>query len=141
MRRSARRCWRHWPFPQPPPQRPERIAPESQAQAAERGPGGEAGQVLPDLDSVDVGGCNGRMLLMIGLVISALGMAFGAVPPHGRAGFGRRFLLLRAGETGIECPVCSQRLRAPALLMSQCSSGVPQPQVGGALTRFFKGSI
>ena len=32
----------------------------------------------------------------------------GAVTPCGRAGFGRRFLLLHFGKTGIECPVCSQ---------------------------------
>ena len=79
LRRSARRCWWHGPFPQPRTQRPERIAPEGQAQAAERGPGGEASLVLPDLDSVDVGGYNGRTLLVIGLVVSLRGRVFGAV--------------------------------------------------------------
>jgi K(+)-stimulated pyrophosphate-energized sodium pump len=42
-------------------------------------PGGEAALVLPPLDLVDVGGYNGRTLLMIGLGISALGMLFGLV--------------------------------------------------------------
>ena len=37
-----------------------------------RGPGGEASLVLPALDSVDVGGYNGRTLLMIGLGVSLL---------------------------------------------------------------------
>jgi K(+)-stimulated pyrophosphate-energized sodium pump len=50
-----------------------------QPEAAERGPGGEASLVLPALDSVDVGGYNGRTLLMFGLGISLLGMAFGLV--------------------------------------------------------------
>jgi K(+)-stimulated pyrophosphate-energized sodium pump len=50
-----------------------------QPEAAERAPGGEAALVLPPLDAVDVGGYNGRTLLMIGLVISALGMLFGLV--------------------------------------------------------------
>jgi K(+)-stimulated pyrophosphate-energized sodium pump len=45
--------------------------------AAEHRPGGEANLVLPDLSSVDVGGYNGRTLLMGGLVVSALGMLFG----------------------------------------------------------------
>ena len=64
--------------------------------------------MLPDQGSVDVGGYNGRTLLVIGLVVSLLGMVFGAVTPGGRSGFGRRFLLLRAGKTDIECPVCSK---------------------------------
>jgi K(+)-stimulated pyrophosphate-energized sodium pump len=42
-------------------------------------PGGEANLVLPDLDLVDVGGYDGRLLLMIGLGISALGVLFGLV--------------------------------------------------------------
>jgi K(+)-stimulated pyrophosphate-energized sodium pump len=45
--------------------------------AAERGPGGEASLVLPALDLVDVGGYNGRTLLMIGLGVSLGGMIFG----------------------------------------------------------------
>jgi len=46
---------------------------------AEPGPGGEASLVLPPLDLVDVGGYNGRTLLMIGIGISLLGMVFGLV--------------------------------------------------------------
>ena len=46
---------------------------------AERAPGGEAALVLPALDLVDVGGYNGRTLLMIGIGISLLGMVFGLV--------------------------------------------------------------
>jgi len=46
-------------------------------EAAERGPGGEASLVLPALDSVDVGGYNGRTLLMIGLGVALGGMVFG----------------------------------------------------------------
>jgi K(+)-stimulated pyrophosphate-energized sodium pump len=43
-------------------------------------PGGEANLVLPDLSSVDfVGGVNGRSLLLIGLLVSALGMIFGLI--------------------------------------------------------------
>ena len=41
--------------------------------------GGEASLVLPALDLVDVGGYNGRTLLMIGLGVSLLGMVFGLV--------------------------------------------------------------
>jgi K(+)-stimulated pyrophosphate-energized sodium pump len=41
--------------------------------------GGEANLVLPDLGTVDVGGYDGRMLLMIGLGVSALGIVFGLV--------------------------------------------------------------
>src|SRR5688572_21176008 len=54
-------------------------APAAQAQPAEQGPGGEASLVLPALDLVDVGGYNGRTLLMIGLGVSLLGMVFGLV--------------------------------------------------------------
>jgi K(+)-stimulated pyrophosphate-energized sodium pump len=50
-----------------------------QPETAERAPGGEASLVLPALDSVDVGGYNGRTLLMIGLGISLLGIGFGLV--------------------------------------------------------------
>ncbi|NOT25849.1 MAG: sodium-translocating pyrophosphatase [Acidobacteria bacterium] len=46
-------------------------------EGAERAPGGEAALVLPALDSVDVGGYNGRTLLMLGLGVSVAGMAFG----------------------------------------------------------------
>src|SRR5688572_1482516 len=45
-----------------------------QPETAERAPGGEASLVLPPLDSVDVGGYNGRTLLMIGRGVSLLGM-------------------------------------------------------------------
>ena len=50
-----------------------------QPETAERAPGGEASLVLPALDLVDVGGYNGRTLLMIGLGVSVLGMVFGLV--------------------------------------------------------------
>jgi K(+)-stimulated pyrophosphate-energized sodium pump len=50
-----------------------------QPEVAERAPGGEASLVLPALDSVDVGGYNGRTLLMLGLGVSLLGMVFGLV--------------------------------------------------------------
>jgi K(+)-stimulated pyrophosphate-energized sodium pump len=41
--------------------------------------GGEASLILPDLQSVDVGGYNGRTLLMGGMVVAALGIAFGLI--------------------------------------------------------------
>jgi K(+)-stimulated pyrophosphate-energized sodium pump len=48
------------------------------AQQPAHRPGGEANLQLPDLSSVTfMGGTNGRSLLMIGLLISALGMVFG----------------------------------------------------------------
>ena len=51
-----------------------------QAQAErEHRPGGEANLVLPDLGLVDVGGYEGRTLLLIGMVVSALGILFGLV--------------------------------------------------------------
>jgi len=56
-------------------QQPE-VAPFEQA---ERAGGGEASLVLPPLDLVDVGGYNGRTLLLIGLGISLLGVVFGLV--------------------------------------------------------------
>jgi K(+)-stimulated pyrophosphate-energized sodium pump len=56
-------------------QQPE-VAPFEQA---ERAPGGEASLVLPPLDLVEVGGYNGRTLLMFGLGVSLLGMLFGLV--------------------------------------------------------------
>jgi K(+)-stimulated pyrophosphate-energized sodium pump len=52
-------------------------APQAAA-AAEQG-GGEASLVLPDLNQVDVGGYNGRTLLMIGMGVSLLGLVFGLV--------------------------------------------------------------
>ena len=57
-------------------QQPE---PAAAAQAGERRVGGEASLVLPDLGQVDVGGYNGRSLLMIGIGISVLGLLFGLV--------------------------------------------------------------
>jgi K(+)-stimulated pyrophosphate-energized sodium pump len=54
------------PAPPPPPE----------AEAAHR-PGGEAALVLPDLDQVEVGGYNGRALLLAGIGVSALGVLFG----------------------------------------------------------------
>jgi K(+)-stimulated pyrophosphate-energized sodium pump len=62
-------------------QQPEPAAPAVQVPAApevERR-GGEANLVLPDLDLVTVGGYDGRMLLMVGLGVSALGILFGLV--------------------------------------------------------------
>src|SRR5436190_13342559 len=57
-------------------QQPEPAA--GQAAAAPRGAGGgEANLVLPDLSSVSFRGVNGRTLLMGGLVVAALGLAFG----------------------------------------------------------------
>ncbi|HEX2873030.1 MAG TPA: hypothetical protein VHP33_17330, partial [Polyangiaceae bacterium] len=49
------------------------------ALAAEPHRGGEANLILPDLSSVQVLGTNGHSLLMIGLVVSALGILFGVV--------------------------------------------------------------
>ena len=43
----------------------------------ERAGGGEVNIILPDLEQVDVGGYNGRTLLMGGMVVAALGIAFG----------------------------------------------------------------
>jgi K(+)-stimulated pyrophosphate-energized sodium pump len=60
-------------------QQPAEVAPGAQPAQAERAGGGEAALVLPPLDLVDVGGYNGRVLLMIGLIVSLLGMVFGLV--------------------------------------------------------------
>jgi len=49
------------------------------APAAPQHAGGEANLVLPDLGSVDFQGINGRSLLMGGLVVCVLGLAFGMV--------------------------------------------------------------
>ena len=51
--------------------------PADQAPAHVGGHKSEADLILPDLGSVDVGGYNGRTLLLIGIAISALGMLFG----------------------------------------------------------------
>ena len=54
------------------------LAQESGATAAPVHAGGEANLQLPDLGTVNFfGGTNGRVLLMIGLVVSALGLGFG----------------------------------------------------------------
>jgi K(+)-stimulated pyrophosphate-energized sodium pump len=61
-------------------QQPGTVAPEAQAAPeAEHRAGGEANLVLPDLDQVDVGGYSGRMLLMVGIGVSVLGILFGLV--------------------------------------------------------------
>jgi K(+)-stimulated pyrophosphate-energized sodium pump len=41
--------------------------------------GGEANLVLPDLSSVTMLGMNGRLLLMLGLIVCAIGLAFGLI--------------------------------------------------------------
>src|SRR5262245_64332525 len=57
-------------------------APDALAAAPAQGQhagGGEASLIVPDLGQVPVGGMNGRSLLLIGLVVSALGLVFGIV--------------------------------------------------------------
>ncbi|HZS06943.1 MAG TPA: sodium-translocating pyrophosphatase [Blastocatellia bacterium] len=51
----------------------------SAALAQAHQPGGEANLKLPDLSQVQFLGVNGRSLLMIGLLVSALGMVFGLI--------------------------------------------------------------
>ena len=59
---------------------PAMAQPEPLGQAAQAEPaGGEAALVLPPLDLVDVGGYNGRTLLIVGIGVSLLGMVFGLV--------------------------------------------------------------
>src|SRR5687767_635025 len=58
-------------------QQPEPAAAEGQAETAHTG--GEVNIVLPDLSLTDVGGYDGRALLMGGLVVSFLGVVFGWV--------------------------------------------------------------
>jgi K(+)-stimulated pyrophosphate-energized sodium pump len=59
---------------------PEPVAPEGQATAQrQHRPGGEANLVLPDLGQTDVGGFSSRMLLLVGMGVSAFGMLFGLV--------------------------------------------------------------
>jgi K(+)-stimulated pyrophosphate-energized sodium pump len=53
------------------------VSGDTGTQAVQHRPGGEANLVLPDLDQVDVGGYDGRLLLMGGLVISIAGILFG----------------------------------------------------------------
>jgi len=51
--------------------------PESRSERAVVQEGGEANLILPDLSTVEFRGINGRTLLMSGLVVCALGLAFG----------------------------------------------------------------
>jgi K(+)-stimulated pyrophosphate-energized sodium pump len=60
-------------------QPPAEPAAAGAAQPERPGGGGEASLVLPDLNLVDVGGYNGRTLLMGGMVVAALGIAFGLI--------------------------------------------------------------
>jgi K(+)-stimulated pyrophosphate-energized sodium pump len=53
---------------------PEAAAPQ---EAGEHRPGGEVNLVLPDLEQVDVGGYNGRTLLLGGVLVSIGGLLFG----------------------------------------------------------------
>jgi K(+)-stimulated pyrophosphate-energized sodium pump len=48
-----------------------------QAPEAEERAGGEVNLILPDLGQTDVGGYNGRTLLLVGLVVSVAGILFG----------------------------------------------------------------
>jgi len=57
-------------------QQPEAAAPAAQG---EREAGGEVNVTLPDLALTDVGGYNGRTLLMVGLLVSVGGILFGLV--------------------------------------------------------------
>ena len=57
-------------WPSSPKRRPRRRS---------RAAGGEANLVLPDLGQTDVGGYNGRSLLMVGLLVSFAGILFGLV--------------------------------------------------------------
>ncbi len=66
-------CWTAWPSKAWAQGQPAAAAEGVQ----ERGPGGEANLVLPDLGSIDVGGYSSRGLLLGGLVVSALGIGFG----------------------------------------------------------------
>jgi len=54
-------------------------APGGATGAQARPAGGEANLILPDLSQVDVGGYDGRALLMGGMVVSVLGILFGLV--------------------------------------------------------------
>src|SRR5436190_47976 len=54
-------------------------APTTEQPGAARHGGGEANLVLPDLGSVSFQGVNGRTLLMGGLAVAVLGLAFGLV--------------------------------------------------------------
>src|SRR5687767_4114439 len=58
-------------------QQPEQAVAQGQAETTHAG--GEVNIVLPNLDLTDVGGYNGRALLMGGLLVSFLGVLFGLV--------------------------------------------------------------
>jgi K(+)-stimulated pyrophosphate-energized sodium pump len=60
-------------------QQPEGTAADQAVAEREHRPGGEANLILPDLGLVDVGGYNGRSLLLIGIVVSIGGIFFGLV--------------------------------------------------------------
>jgi K(+)-stimulated pyrophosphate-energized sodium pump len=57
---------------------PEALA-AAPAGAGQHTGGGEADLIVPDLGQVAVGGMNGRILLLLGLVVCALGLLFGIV--------------------------------------------------------------
>jgi len=57
---------------------PEALA-AAPAGAGQHAGGGEADLIVPDLGQVAVGGMNGRILLLLGLVVCALGLLFGIV--------------------------------------------------------------
>src|SRR5262245_33112542 len=61
--------------PAPAQAQPEPAAAEQEA--GEHRPGGEVNLVLPNLDLVDVGGYNGRTLLLGGVLVSIGGLLFG----------------------------------------------------------------
>ncbi|HKQ79815.1 MAG TPA: sodium-translocating pyrophosphatase [Blastocatellia bacterium] len=55
------------------------LAQQPHGQDAGHKPGGEANLILPDLSQVSFMGVNGRSLLLIGLLVSFLGMVFGLI--------------------------------------------------------------
>ncbi|MGH9852487.1 MAG: sodium/proton-translocating pyrophosphatase, partial [Blastocatellia bacterium] len=56
------------------------LARQPHGEGAAHKPGGEANLILPDLSQVSfMGGTNGRSLLLIGLLVSFLGMVFGLI--------------------------------------------------------------
>jgi K(+)-stimulated pyrophosphate-energized sodium pump len=66
------------PLGMPVPAQAQPAAQAPSAQAPER-PGGEANLVLPDLSQQTFQGINGRTLLMGGLLVCVIGLAFGMV--------------------------------------------------------------
>jgi K(+)-stimulated pyrophosphate-energized sodium pump len=55
------------------------LAQQPQEPGAAHKPGGEASLILPDLSTVDFLGVDGRSLLLIGFLVSALGVVFGFI--------------------------------------------------------------